>query len=396
MSPDAAAAPSRVAAGGTERLRRGNLSAALEVLHHHGPLRRADLTQRLGLNRSTIASVVGELQQLGLAFESTPQSTGGGGRPSGIVEASSRVVAIAVNPEVDAVRLGAVALGGRVLARLRIPAAADHDAAQIVASTTAGIDDLVRGLAAPPRIAGVGIAVPGQVRVADGTVMQATHLGWTGIPIAGLISAATGLPSRAANAATLALRAESVFGAGRGIRDLVYFIGGASGIGGGAVVGGQILEGSAGYAGEFGHMLVVPHGAPCHCGSRGCLEAEIDPAELLDAVGLGFADADLLGDALRSSTDPQVRALVARKAELLAYAVRDTVNLFNPEAVMLSGFLAALSRAAGRELAADAIRSSRAGLRIIHAPVGPDSLLIGAAELAFESVLADPARALAR
>lgn len=393
MPSSPAAAPSRPAAGGTEQLRRGNLSAALEVLHHHGPLRRAALTKRLGLNRSTIASVVGELQELGLAYESSPQSTGEGGRPSGVVGPSSDVVAIAVNPEVDAVRIGVVALGGRVLARSRIPAAADHDAAQVVSATTMAIDDLVHALPTRPRIAGIGLSVPGQVRVADGTVMQATHLGWTQVPIARMITEATGLPARAANAATLALRAESVFGAGRGIRDLVYFIGGASGIGGGALVGGQVLDGSAGYAGEFGHMLVVPHGAACHCGSRGCLEAEIEPAELLDAVGLGFADADLLGEALRASTDPAVRSLVERKAELLAYAVRDVVNLFNPEAVMLSGFLAALSGASTRDLAADAISSSRANLRLIHAPTGPDSLLVGGAELVFDAVLADPARA---
>ena len=95
MPSSPAAAPSRPAAGGTEQLRRGNLSAALEVLHHHGPLRRAALTKRLGLNRSTIASVVGELQELGLAYESSPQSTGEGGRPSGVVGPSSDVVAIA-------------------------------------------------------------------------------------------------------------------------------------------------------------------------------------------------------------------------------------------------------------------------------------------------------------
>ncbi len=396
MPSDAVSSLRHGAAGGTERLRRVNLSAALEVLHHHGPLRRAELTQRLGLNRSTIASVVGELQQLGLAFESTPQSTGEGGRPSGVVEASSDVVVVAVNPEVDAVRLGIVALGGRVLVRRRLETTADHDPTQLVESATDGIESMLRELPTRPRVTGIGLAVPGQVRVADGMVMQATHLGWTEVPLVRMISDATGLPARAANAATLALRAESIFGAGRGIRDLVYFIGGASGIGGGAVVGGRILEGSAGYAGEFGHMLVVPGGVACHCGARGCLEAEIDPTELLDAVGLGFADADLLGDALRSSTDPAVRALVAGKVQLLADAVRNTVNLFNPEAVILSGFLAALSGAADRELAADAIRSSRTGLRVIHAPVGPDSLLVGAAELAFEPVIADPARAFAR
>jgi predicted NBD/HSP70 family sugar kinase len=303
-----------------------------------------------------------------------------------------------VNPEVDAVIVGLVGLGGRVLKRVRIETASARSAAETVTLASAGIAGMLAG-ESRIRIAGIGVAVPGQVRLSDGMVREATHFGWVDEPLAAMLAEATGHRVWAANAAVLGLRAESAFGAGRGVDDLVYMIGGASGIGGGAVGGGRLLTGAAGYAGEFGHTFVRTDGRHCSCGSRGCLEAEVTQAELLAAVGLSSPDAASLGDSLVATEDPAALAVLERDYALLQVAARNAVNVFNPSSVVLGGFLAALYRGArahgAPDLLGEVVHSAREGVSVTEAELGADQLLIGAAELVFAELIADPARALA-
>ncbi len=380
--------------GATERLRRSNLSAVLRLVHLDGPLSRAELTRSTGLNRSTIGDLVSELVELGLVFEELPSGLSLPGRPSPVVHADPGLVAVAINPEVDAIHVGLVTLGGEVVSRVRLDVSHAPSPDEVVALGNAAVAGLLSGRPTPVRVAGVGIAVPGQVRLSDGEVREATHMGWTSEPLGAMVRETMGFPTFAANAAYLGMRAESAFGVARGVDDFVYFIGGPSGIGGGVHTGGQLLAGAAGYAGELGHSFVRSNGTHCSCGASGCLEAEVTQAALLEAVGLAPAEADRLGAALAASTDPAVAALVAEQLSLLGIAVRTAVNTFNPSLVVLGGFLADLYSAVpddGERLFHDAILSARENLRVETAALGADQLMIGAGELAFADLLADPA-----
>jgi len=376
----------------TDQLRRNNLSKILGLLHRSGPLSRAQLTRMTGLNRSTVGAVVADLAELRLVCERMPEKVARAGRPSPVVHLDERTVAIAVNPEVDAVHVGLVGLGGRVLTHVRVEAADLPTAEQVVKLASAAIDEMLAAQDLELLVIGLGIAVPGQVRLSDGQLREATHLGWLEQPLATMFERSTGHPAWAANAAMLAMRAESTFGAVRDVDDLVYIIGGPSGIGGGVLTGGQLLTGTAGYAGEVGHTFVRSGGAICHCGAHGCLEAEVTQQGLLDAVGLKPAQAGELAAALADSADPQVAALVAESLDLLGIAVRNAVNLFNPSVVVLSGFLAALHTAAEHDnaLLGEAIRSARETVRIQDAALGADQLIVGAAELVFDKLIAYP------
>src|SRR5680860_1470103 len=95
-------------------VRRRNLSVILRLVHRDGPASRSQLTRLTGLNRSTIAALVAELADLGLVEEREPDATNQVGRPSPIVAVSDSFVAIAVNPEIDAVTVGIVGLDGTV------------------------------------------------------------------------------------------------------------------------------------------------------------------------------------------------------------------------------------------------------------------------------------------
>ncbi|MEJ3405377.1 ROK family transcriptional regulator [Rathayibacter sp. YIM 133350] len=380
--------------GTFDGVHRRNLSRVLRLVHMHGPLSRAQLTARTGLNRSTVAALVAELAEQRLVDERPPDPTNKVGRPSPTVAPNAGVVAIAVNPEVDAVTIAAVGLGGRIVERARIDV--DHtitpeETARLIATTLAGwrAESLHSA-----RVSGIGLAVPGLVRASDGLVRWAPHLEWTDAPLAGLVESATGLPVRIANDASLGSLAEHLFGAGRDVNDIVYLNGGASGIGGGVIVGGRPVGGSGGYAGEFGQNRPGIANAEDRRAPGGVLEDEVSRLFLLEAVGLSTADEPTLARALFESGDPAVGAELARQRRILATALTNAINVLNPSVVILGGFLATLVQSDPsdfeRTVELQAIPAAFEGTSIRIAELGEDRLLIGAAQIAFEALLSDP------
>ncbi|KQO97065.1 hypothetical protein ASF30_18660 [Leifsonia sp. Leaf264] len=384
------------AGGGTaEDIRDRNLSSLLGWLHRDGAHSRAELTRLSGLNRSTVGVVIGDLVALGLVSEG-PAVVSGAGRPSSVVIPDPATVVIAVNPEVDALNVGLVGFSGRVLRRARIPWNGPVSVDEVVRATSAVVAGMTSDAEVPWRILGAGIAVPGQVRLSDGHVREATHLGWSEEPLAATMSAALGVPVQAANAAALALRAESTFGAGRDADDLFYIIGGASGIGGGAVIGGRLALGANGHAGEVGHIFVADNGRLCHCGASGCFETEVSRDELLAALGLPVSQADFLAERLRMSDDPAVAALIERYLVILRRVVSTVLNLFNPSTIIIGGFLASVIDGVDpADIVGESIRSAREGVRVLTGSTDVDLLLVGAAELVFSELIAAPSALVA-
>ncbi|MFD4960946.1 ROK family protein [Microbacterium sp. NPDC058389] len=376
-------------------LRRGNLSTVLELIHSSRSLSRADITRATGLNRSTVATIVTELETLGLVTVSEPADTKRIGRPSSVITPSDRFLAIAVNPELDALTIGLVGMGGRVLRIVRYENEREPTPTEMVKVAAAVLGGMLPSLEPEHRIVGVGLAVPGLVNAADGVVKLAPHLAWTDVPLAGMLAEAVDQPVSAGNDASCGVIAEAAFGAGIGEREIVYLNGGASGIGGGIVVGGEHLGGADGYGGELGHTLVESNGRACHCGAVGCLETEVDRSRLMAVAGA--ADPARLDELLEAAyeTSAEARDEVHRQVDYLAVALRNIVNALNPRLVILGGFLATLQRVGGERLEqrvrATALPGSGTDVRIVASSLGRDNLLIGAAELAFASILADPA-----
>lgn len=380
-------------------VRRHNLSLVLGIVHSQGSVSRAELTRRTALNRSTIAALVGELVQLDLVRETEPGATKNVGRPSLVIVPSDTVVAITVHPELDAVTIGLVALGRHVLRRvrydnMRVPTA--REVVNVVAAVVAGMRP---ELDQQFRVIGIGVAVPGLVGVGDGVVSLAPNLDWHDEPLAAMLREATGYEVWATNDATAGAIAESRFGAGRGVDDLIYLNGGASGIGGGVVSSGMLLGGASGFAGELGHTLVNSVGSLCHCGATGCLETEVMRGPLLAALGLASTEASRLEETLVSAwaagPSTELEALVNHQLKYLGIALAQFTNVFNPSLIVLGGFLGSLLEVVGDRLLAEvqsrAMIGSRDNVQITRTTLGPDLLMIGAAELALAGVLADPA-----
>ncbi|MFJ2543552.1 ROK family protein [Microbacterium sp. NPDC087589] len=371
-----------------------NLSLILRLVHENGAQSRAALTERTGLNRSTIADLVAELVRRGLVDERVPDVPGRVGRPSPVVTASARVVALAVNPEVDAIEIAAVGLDRSILVRERLLNETVPTPGVVVGTIAERIAVWGEGPLADVRIAAIGVAVPGLVRTSDGVVRNAPHLGWTDVPLAELIGAATSSAAFVDNDATLGAIAEHRYGAGRGIDDVVYLNGGASGIGGGLIVNGRPVAGAGGYAGEFGQNRPRISADADRRTADGVLEAEVSRRLLLDAVGLDAADDETLDAELSESDSAVVADEITRQARVLAGALANAVNVLNPALVVLGGFLATIADLRAGQIADDvralAMRESAETLEIRPAALGADRLLIGAAELAFADLLADP------
>ncbi|MFF2032542.1 ROK family protein [Arthrobacter sp. NPDC058192] len=375
--------------------RRNNLSLLTSLVHHHGVLSRAQLTRHTGLNRSTVGTLIGQLVSLGLVYETAPAGEGQVGRPSPEVHPSPSVAALAVNPEIDAVTIGLVSLGGKVQKKIRFDTERIPSAREAVNIASAVIAGMRSELDASYRVTGIGMAVPGLVNRDDGLVRHAPHLGWRNEPVARMLSEATGYSCQAANDASLGAEAEQLFGAGAGQGNLLYLNGGASGIGGGIISDGQLLKGASGYAGELGHTFVRSGGKTCHCGATGCLETEVSQSRLLELAGLSRADTADLEKALANSSSIEVGDEVARQLLYLGIALRNAVNIFNPEAIVLDGFLGTLYALAPASLDGALLSQAMDGpagqVKIYRAALGSDLMMIGAAELAFTRFLADPA-----
>ncbi|WIB78293.1 ROK family transcriptional regulator [Curtobacterium sp. MCPF17_002] len=400
---------------------RNNTARVLRLVHEDGPITRAELTRRTGLNRSTTLAIVGELVERGLVHEEaagTGPSTGlsagppagtsasgagpsaaaghsaaSVGRPSPVVRASADVVAVAVTVEVDAVTVALVGLDGSVRDRAVATSDGPPTAAEAVETIAVLLDRLVSAGSGGLRVVGIGVAVPGTVRVEDGVVRYAPHLGWHDEPVAGPLAARTGLPVRATNDANTGAWAERLYGSGRGVDDLIYLNGGASGIGGGVISAARPLSGAAGYAGELGHTFVAANGIRCHCGAVGCLETEASRDDLVRVTGVAADDPEALA-AVLAERRPEVERVVDRQVAALATALRNAIHTVNPEVVVLGGFLGVLFDHVGDRIETAVREQSMSAmterLRIAPAALGADVLLRGAAEIGFRDLLRDP------
>jgi predicted NBD/HSP70 family sugar kinase len=389
-----------------DEIRRRNVSTLLRQVHVQGQLSRAQLTARMGLNRSTIKALVGDLHDAGLVAETIPENGLRAGRPSHLVgPRSDTAYVLAANIGVDTVTVAAVGLGGVINARseYRLPGpGVDYDI--VIERLADELRKLQKSVKPGAWLAGVGVGVPGAVRRADGFVEFAPNLGWRGVPFGDRLSQRLALPVQTSvgNDGDLGGLAEHVRGAGRGIGHLIY-LAGEVGIGGGIVVDGRILTGAHGYGGELGHMMVNPDGRPCRCGSRGCFETEAGEDAVLVACGrtAGGGRAALL-EVFAAASHGETRALEGLQSIALwvARGLTSLVNILNPDVVILGGPLSSLFFLTGdrikSEMDAMSTFAGRAQVRLLQPGLGEDSSLLGAAELAFEPLLDDPVDAWSR
>jgi predicted NBD/HSP70 family sugar kinase len=289
-----------------------------------------------------------------------------------------------------------VGLGGTVIdRRVRVHQRGEHDVRHVV-ETAAQMVEQILASSRPHRFLGIGVSLPGAVRSSDGMVQFAPNLGWNGEPFSALLQERVGRPVRAGNDANLGVIAEHLRGAAMGHEHAVY-LSASVGIGGGFLVGGALLQGATGYAGEVGHLQVDSGGPECRCGGIGCWELKVGENRLLTLAGrLPGGGPEAVAEVIASaaSGDERARSAIEEVADWTAVGLRSLINVFNPEVIILGGTPAQLWDSARERveqvLSRRALLAPLAEVVVVPARLGQDSSLVGAAELAFDAVLADP------
>ncbi|THA23550.1 ROK family transcriptional regulator [Streptomyces sp. RKND-216] len=381
-----------------QEMRRRNLSRVLHTVAEQAPVSRAGIAARVGLTRAAVSTLVDELLRGGLLTELGPGRTGGVGRPGHALDVGDHgPCGIGADVGVDRLAVVALDLRGRVRARAEVEGDhRDSDPDEVLARLAALVQETAAGAAghglAP---AGLAVAVPGLVGRDSTRVVRTPNLGWPATDLRPRLPPT--LPLTVDNEANFGALAELWHGGAEAPADFVH-VSARIGIGGAVVLGGELLRGARGFAGELGHVPVVPEGRPCGCGGRGCLEQYAGEEALLGAAGLPAGHASprsrtaVLAERAAQGDAAALRAL-RDAGRALGVALAGTVNLLDPEAVVLGGELAGLGRflipALTGELASR--QAAPAPLpRLLTSAVGTDGPVLGAARSVVRAVLDDP------
>jgi predicted NBD/HSP70 family sugar kinase len=377
--------------------RRRNLGAVLRRLHQYGPTRQVDLSDGLGINRSTGVSLVDQLVDLRLVKIQDNPALQSRGRPSPLVAPAPDVVVLAAELTADRARVDLIELGGTLRVARDLPIVpSELTPAQALRAVATTAHWLVRA-SHGALVVGAAVAVHGAVD-RSGRVMFAPNLGWEGADVgtvdAALRAALPGQPLAevvVGNEADFGAVGEVRRGAGRGCRNVLY-VSSERGIGGGIVVDGELLAGATGLAGEIGHVKVPGGAATCGCGQAGCWETEIGLPVLEQRAGVRAAELFDLAAAGRR----RVQRAVATTAIWLGRGLGGLVAVLQPDAVVLGGHLRRVAdlapKAVWEGLVATCPPVLAAATELRAAQLGQDAALVGAAEIAFDALFGDPAR----
>ncbi len=392
---------------------RTQLGPALTLIHGGRAPTRAALGAELGVTRATAGAVAAELQALGLIQVDTAPGGGTLGRPSHRLSIEPEgPVALAAQVHPDGFQVALIDLGGRIVAAADQNLALADDPESALALVAEASARLLRLAGPRSRICvGAGLAVPSAVAEPRGIAVSPLYLGWpASTPVRDIFAdqvrragisgpGGTACACSAANDINLAALAEHRHGAGRDAGHLLVVATGHRGVGGALVLGGALYTGSTGLGMEVGHVSVDPHGRPCRCGSRGCLDVETDALSFLDAAGRtpgsGTPVVEQAAAVLRReyASDRAVRDAAALIIERLSVGLADLINVLNPDRILLGGLHGDLLAADPERLRAAVAERSPWG-RGSSVPVLGCALeagsLIGAAELAWQPVLDDP------
>jgi glucokinase len=280
-------------------------------------------------------------------------------------------------------RAAVVSAAGHVLAHARTETAAMAGPDAVIGQMAA----LVGQIAGDLRIIGVGIGSPGPLDAAAGVVVHAPTLrGWNDVPLAQLAAARLGLPVRIDNDANVAALAEWRFGAGRGLRHMVY-VTVSTGIGGGVIIDGRLLHGRGSLAGEIGHMAITEAPIACACGGLGCWEALASGTALGQrASALGAFGSVTARDVARLAAAGNATAagLLAEEGRYLGMGFANLLHLYAPEMIVVGGGVSESLPAMRAEIEAVIRRRAMPAYRdvpVVAAALGQQAGVIGAALL---------------
>ncbi len=384
---------------GSSDVRHHHIQLVLALIRDSDGISRADLVARTGLTKPTITSLVSDLDKRGIVRETRVREAVGRGRPARLLELNeSHAVTLIVEVNIDRVVVSTFDLGGRQVAedvRRFDESPRPDDVVQITASSVARLRSDGR------RLAGIAVAVPAMID--SGVVRSGPHLGWGEVRLADMLHAAGPIGDTPLVVDRLvnfsAASEHSIRDAASGDVVVVY---GDVGFGSAHLVGGEIVRGAQGLAGEAGHTLLDPDGPMHECGRRGCAAALIGLGPLVRDLdlgegrvgGAGMTAPELLSRVaeLAAEPDPSVREILDRQGRWLGRLVSTLLHLMNPSELLLGGYFTTLAPlywdAFDDELKKRALPQHLRGCAISVSELGAESVRRGAHRVVADGYLA--------
>jgi glucokinase-like ROK family protein len=392
-------------------VRRLNIALILNYLRTSHCRTRATLAASTGLTRSTVSSLVDELIALNLVRETGLQPSQGG-RPGTCLELNpAGGCAIGIEIGVGFVSVVLTDFVANIQWRdfVEFDTRDFHEALALAERLVERAERRSQTLTL--KLLGIGLGLPGLVKIDEGLLKYAPNLGWRDIPFQALWKERFGVPVYVVNEGSAAALGEHYFGVAANYHDFVYLSASAVGLGAGIMIGGKLFQGVDGYAGEVGHTVLDPSGPLCACGRHGCWEKVAGSQAIIkyvvDQVHEGHASsaldlidgnpqkltADVIAHAAREG-DPVVCEAMARVARLFGVGVMNLINTFNPQLVVIGGalspVLAPFLPTIQEVIAEQSFRALTDNVELKISRLGEDACVLGAVAAVLDVVFTDP------
>ena len=331
-----------------------NRLVILRCVRHEGPISRVALQEKTRLSWGTISASTRELLDSGILTEIGAVTTDMGRHPVelDLNRADNYVLGLQLGSAL--VRSALMDIKGSVVAEMDVPVNAAGTSAELVGCLTDAANRLLRQHGVRRgSLMGIGVAVPGAVDFSTGISLYAPqHPNWKNVALKDQFERTFRVPCYVDHSFNCFALSEQLFGLGKGLQDYICVLIG-TGVAAGIVLGGEVYRGANGLAGEFGHTCIEENGLLCACGNRGCIEAYIsgpalaaaaaremkaEGARIPPANGWSGVTAEGLFLAAQQG-NPVALSVFSRMGTVLGIGISNLINIFNPQSVILGGFV---------------------------------------------------------
>ena len=390
---------------GARNVRQYNQALLLELVRTRGPVSRAELARVARLSMPSVMDITGKLVERGLIREMGEGPSTGGRRPTllELIPEAHRAVGLEIGTQT--ITAVVTDMAAQVRLRLKAPSRMSEGQEAVVEQVEKTLKEVFGEISDGfGSVLGIGLALPAPIisSAEEAIFSPPSYPGWgqlrLDLQLGRLMDEEYGVPVLVDNDANAAALGEHLFGAGRGTQDMFYMIM-HRGVGGAAIVNGQLYRGTDGGAGEVGHTLIDPNGPRCGCGRFGCLEAFAGRSaivrraqEVLKRAGehqLGGRDVDQIDadDLIEAALEghPLAEEVLREVGTYLGYGMANVINLFNPSLVVVGGS----SMRANGLILGPAVKTVRRRalpemgerVRVVTGELGEDAGAVGAAAL---------------
>lgn len=333
--------------GNQQLVKQINKSLVLEKVMNEAPISRAFIAQQSGLNKGTVSSLVNELIEERLVFETGRGKSSGGRRPVMLTFNKNAGYSIGIDLGVNYILSILTDLKGNIIKEI-YQHISERDFEIVYQHLKTSIKELINATPdSPYGIVGIGVGVPGIVNN-QGEILIAPNLHWRNINLKELIEKDFNIPVLIENEANAGAYGEKLHGAGKDYKNMIYVSAGI-GIGVGIIINGELFTGANGFSGEMGHSTIVVNGKKCSCGNEGCWERyasekalleEVEKRNILDSEHVSI---EKLIDAAESGNE-NVIEIFYEIGKFLAVGINNIINTFNPEQVIIGNRLSMLQK----------------------------------------------------